>query len=66
MRQLIKQISLLIGCQKRPIHSIPAVSFLGPTILASLMAFSVVIAREAGDYIVATSMTPPEPCQVHE
>ncbi|EPS99596.1 hypothetical protein FOMPIDRAFT_1147208 [Fomitopsis schrenkii] len=26
----------------------------------------VVIAREAGDYTVATSMTPPEPCQVHE
>ncbi len=26
----------------------------------------VVIAREAGDYTVATSMVPPEPCQVHE
>ncbi|PSS37163.1 hypothetical protein PHLCEN_2v1036 [Hermanssonia centrifuga] len=26
----------------------------------------VVIAREAGDYTVATSMLPPEPCQVHE
>ncbi|KZT67653.1 histidine kinase [Daedalea quercina L-15889] len=26
----------------------------------------VVIAREAGDYTVATSMMPPEPCQVHE
>ncbi|EKM60729.1 uncharacterized protein PHACADRAFT_155836 [Phanerochaete carnosa HHB-10118-sp] len=26
----------------------------------------VVIAREAGDYTVATSMTPPEACQVHE
>lgn len=26
----------------------------------------VVIAREAGDYTVATSMTPPEQCQVHE
>lgn len=26
----------------------------------------VVIAREAGDYTVATSMIPPEPCQVHE
>jgi len=26
----------------------------------------VVIAREAGDYIVATSMYPPNPCQVHE
>jgi hypothetical protein len=27
---------------------------------------TVVIAREAGDYTVATSMTPPELCQVHE
>ncbi|KAJ7293811.1 dual-domain HisK/Mak2 protein kinase [Mycena rebaudengoi] len=26
----------------------------------------VVIAREAGDYTLATSMTPPEPCQVYE
>ncbi|PPQ63721.1 hypothetical protein CVT24_004301 [Panaeolus cyanescens] len=26
----------------------------------------VVIAREAGDYAVATSMHPPQPCQVHE
>lgn len=26
----------------------------------------VVIAREGGDYTVATSMIPPEPCQVHE
>ncbi|KAI0090021.1 histidine kinase [Irpex rosettiformis] len=26
----------------------------------------VVIARDAGDYTVATSMFPPEPCQVHE
>ncbi|GBE78499.1 histidine kinase [Sparassis crispa] len=26
----------------------------------------VVIAREAGDYTVATSLVPPEPCQVHE
>ena len=26
----------------------------------------VVIAREAGDYTVAISMLPPEPCQVHE
>lgn len=26
----------------------------------------VVIAREAGDYTVATSMIPPEACQVHE
>lgn len=26
----------------------------------------VVIAREVGDYTVATSMVPPEPCQVHE
>ncbi|KAF9056453.1 histidine kinase [Panaeolus papilionaceus] len=26
----------------------------------------VVIAREAGDYAVATSMLPPQPCQVHE
>ncbi|KAG2023171.1 atypical/HisK protein kinase [Coprinopsis cinerea AmutBmut pab1-1] len=26
----------------------------------------VVIAREAGDYIVATSMSQPDPCQVHE
>jgi len=28
--------------------------------------FQVVIAREAGDYTVATSMIPPELCQVHE
>lgn len=27
---------------------------------------TVVIAREAGDYTVATSMTPPGFCQVHE
>ncbi|KDR85277.1 hypothetical protein GALMADRAFT_218372 [Galerina marginata CBS 339.88] len=27
---------------------------------------SVVIAREAGDYTVATSMVPPGPCQVHD
>jgi hypothetical protein len=26
----------------------------------------VVIAREAGDYTVATSMVPPDLCQVHE
>ncbi|KAI0793300.1 histidine kinase [Abortiporus biennis] len=26
----------------------------------------VVVAREVGDYTVATSMVPPEPCQVHE
>jgi len=26
----------------------------------------VIIAREAGDYSIATSMTPPEPCQVFE
>ncbi|KAJ8703111.1 Chk1 protein kinase [Pleurotus ostreatus] len=26
----------------------------------------VVMAREAGDYTVATSMSPPQPCQVHE
>lgn len=26
----------------------------------------VVIARDVGDYTVATSMIPPEPCQVHE
>ena len=26
----------------------------------------VVIARDAGDYTVATSMNPPEPCKVHE
>jgi len=30
------------------------------------MDLLVVIAREAGDYTVATSMTPPEQCQVHE
>ncbi|KAG5646067.1 hypothetical protein DXG03_004490 [Asterophora parasitica] len=27
---------------------------------------TVVIAREAGDYTVATSMVPPEPCQVYD
>ena len=30
------------------------------------MLLSVVIAREAGDYTVATSMTPPERCKVYE
>ena len=30
------------------------------------IAFIVAIAREAGDYTVATSMTPPEQCKVYE
>ncbi|KAJ6626914.1 dual-domain HisK/Mak2 protein kinase [Mycena sp. CBHHK59/15] len=31
-----------------------------------LLLYLVVIAREAGDYTLATSMAPPEPCQVYE
>ena len=49
---------------------------LGPSVIAHDCALNiensgsqstcVVIARDAGDYTVATSMLPPEPCQVHE
>lgn len=44
-------------------HSIQLLSIIENS---GCQSISVVIAREAGDYTVATTLRPPEPCQVHE